>query len=64
LLRPLAWLIARAARRSQTIVVSHADELVLALTGEAGKRILLGKRLGETLVQGDELPGWQWPVRG
>lgn len=63
LLRPLARLIARAARRSQTIVVSHADELVLALTGEAGKRILLAKRLGETLVEGDELPGWQWPVR-
>lgn len=64
LLRPLARLIARAARRSQTIIVSHSDGLVLALTGEAGRRIMLEKKLGETFAAGDdEPPAWQWPSR-
>jgi predicted ATPase len=64
LLRPLARLIARASRRSQTIIVSHSDDLVLELTGEAGRRIVLEKRLGETLIVGDdEPPAWQWPSR-
>jgi predicted ATPase len=65
LLRPLARLIARAARRSQMIVVSHADDLVLELTGEAARRITLEKRLGETIAAGeeDDPPAWQWPSR-
>lgn len=64
LLRPLARLISRAARRSQTIVVSHSDDLVLELTAEAGKRIILEKTLGETVAVGDdEMPAWQWPSR-
>jgi predicted ATPase len=64
LLSPLARLIARASRRSQTIVVSHADNLVLDLTGEAAKQIILRKRLGETVIEDEEeLPAWQWPAR-
>ncbi len=64
LLRPLARLIARASQRSQTIIVSHSYDLVLELTGEAGKRIVLEKSLGETLaISDDELPPWQWPSR-
>lgn len=64
LLRPLARLIARASQRSQTIIVSHSDDLVLELTGEAGRRIVLEKRLGETFTVGDdEPPPWQWPPR-
>jgi predicted ATPase len=64
LLPPLARLIARAGRRSQMIVVSHAETLVLELAAEAAKRIVLIKRLGETVVGGEEdAPAWRWPVR-
>jgi predicted ATPase len=64
LLPPLARLIARAARRSQVIVVSHAMPLVAALAGEAGaRRILLDKRLGETVVPDEDPPAWTWPPR-
>jgi len=64
LLAPLARLIARAAQRSQVIVVSHAETLVLELAADAAKRIVLTKRLGETVVDGDEdSPEWRWPVR-
>jgi predicted ATPase len=64
LLRPLARLIARSSRRSQTIVVSHAEDLVLELAAEAGTRIVLTKQLGETLVErAEELPARQWPSR-
>jgi predicted ATPase len=63
LLSPLARLIASASKTSQIIVVSHAARLVSAL-GEAGARqIVLSKELGETVVEGEERPSWNWPSR-
>lgn len=64
LLEPLARLIARAAKRSQVIVVSHAAGLVAALEGEeSSRRIFLEKELGETVVRAGEPPSWSWPSR-
>ncbi len=63
LLSPLARLIADASRRSQVLVVSHAAALVDALEREGGRRIVLEKRLGETVVQGEDAPAWVWPGR-
>jgi predicted ATPase len=64
LLPPLARLIARAAKRSQTIVVSHADSLVWELVAAAGKQIILEKQLGETVIKdNDDPPAWAWPSR-
>lgn len=63
LLPALARLIARAARRSQIIVVSHAAGLVEALGAQSGcNRIVLRKELGETLSDA-EPPPWAWPTR-
>lgn len=63
LLPALARLIARAARRSQIIVVSHAAGLVDALGAQPDcQRIVLRKELGETLADA-EPPPWAWPVR-
>jgi len=63
LLAPLARLIADAAKRSQIIVVSHAERLVSALTQAGGRRITLAKELGETVVQDEDRPIWNWPSR-
>ena len=63
LLAPLARLIARAARRSQLIVVSHAATLVSALKDADAKEIVLSKHLGETVVADQERPAWNWPIR-
>ncbi len=64
LLPALARLIARAAKRSQIIVVSHASALVSDLeAAPEARRIVLEKHLGETLVQSDEIPAWTWPSR-
>jgi predicted ATPase len=64
LLPPLARLIAQASKRSQVIVVSHAMALLSELEAAADvKRIILEKRLGETLVQADQEPAWTWPSR-
>jgi predicted ATPase len=64
LLPPLARLVARAAKRTQVIVVSHAETLVTALADHAGaRRIVLGKRLGETIVADEDPPAWNWPPR-
>ena len=64
LLPPLGRLIAKAAERSQTVVVSHAPALIAAIE-EAGpaRRIVLEKRLGETLVNDGERLDWEWPSR-
>ncbi len=63
LLPALARLIARAGKRSQIVVVSHAAPLVDALTAQAGcNRIVLRKELGETLCDA-EPPVWAWPTR-
>jgi len=68
LLPPLARLIARAAERSQVIVVTHAAVLISALKDHSsGNVITLEKSFGETIVSGsgdllDKLP-WHWPSR-
>jgi predicted ATPase len=59
----LARLIAQASKRSQIIVVSHAERLVSALRAAGGKQVVLVKQLGETLVPADEMPSWHWPTR-
>lgn len=64
LLAPLARLIARAAERSQVIVVSHAEPLVAALSDKKGSAVFaIEKQLGETIVPGIEQPAWAWPSR-
>jgi predicted ATPase len=64
LLPPLARLITRASKRSQVVVVSHADALVSALDADADcRRIVLEKHLGETIVRDGSPPGWTWPSR-
>ena len=63
LLAPLARLIARAATRAQVIVVSHAQALAAALRAEGAREIVLSKRLGETIVEGEEGERWVWPAR-
>jgi predicted ATPase len=64
LLRPLARLVAQAAKRSQIVLVSHAAALVEALDAEPNsRRIVLRKELGETLVEDHPPPAWTWPSR-
>jgi predicted ATPase len=64
LLLPLARLIAKAAARSQIVVVTHAELLARELACEGDRRqFSLEKELGETLVHGSEKPAWTWPAR-
>jgi len=67
LLGALARLIARAAERSQVIVVTHAQKLIAALSEQQGYHsIMLEKTFGETSIVGmKELgaPAWHWPSR-
>ncbi|HEV3425100.1 MAG TPA: AAA family ATPase [Paraburkholderia sp.] len=67
LLPALARLIARAARHSQVLVVSHAARLIAALEREDGSQsIVLEKQLGATrIADADDLdlPPWKWPGR-
>src|SRR5262245_59500805 len=67
LLSPLARLIARAAERSQVIVVTHAAQLIAALVEQrASNSITLVKSFGETKIAGLEdrdVPAWHWPSR-
>lgn len=67
LLPALARLIARAARRTQVLVVSHASRLIAALEQEPDcNAVLLEKELGETRVAGLrelDAPPWHWPAR-
>jgi predicted ATPase len=64
LLPPLARLIAQASKRSQMIVVSHAQTLVSALDAQHdSSQIVLEKELGETVVRDGEPPNWTWPSR-
>ncbi|MCF8532332.1 MAG: AAA family ATPase [Reyranella sp.] len=63
LLPPLARLIASASATSQIIVVSHAVRLISALCEAGARQILLTKELGETVVEGEERPSWNWPGR-
>lgn len=67
LLPALARLIIAAARRSQVIVVSHANRLVTALARDSEcNSIVLEKAFGETVIVGQrdlEKPAWYWPSR-
>lgn len=64
LLPPLARLIARASKQSQTVVVSHAPALVKALDADANcRQIVLEKELGETVARDSTEPNWHWPAR-
>jgi len=67
LLPALARLIAKAADRSQLIVVTHSGPLISALREQAGcHSITLTKEFGETQVEGLRLldkPTWHWPSR-
>lgn len=62
LLAPLARLLRLAARRSQIVVVSHAEPLVSALVADA-QTIRLSKALGETVAEDVDAPPWEWPGR-
>ena len=64
LLPALGRLIAKVSERSQIIVVSHAPELVAAIESAAStKRIALFKNDGETRVENEDDPPWEWPTR-
>jgi len=66
LLAPLARLIARAAERSQVIVVTHAPQLITALVEQRCNLIALEKSFGETRIvglNGPDIPVWHWPSR-
>lgn len=63
LLPALARLIAKASLNAQIVVVSHAQSLVSALQEAGARRIVLEKELGETVVDGEERPAWNWPSR-
>jgi predicted ATPase len=67
LLGALARLIARAAERTQVVIVTHAAPLISALAEQEGcHSILLEKVFGETKVVGTDqlhVPSWQWPGR-
>lgn len=63
LLAPLARLIAKASKTSQVVVVSHAASLVAALRKAGARQIVLAKHLGETVVEDDARPSWNWPTR-
>jgi predicted ATPase len=64
LLPSLARLVVQASKRTQMIVVSHAQALVSALDSDPDSRqIVLEKTLGETAVQDGASPSWTWPSR-
>jgi len=67
LLPALGRLIARAARHSQVLVVSHAARLIASLEREEGSQsIVLDKQFGATRIADDaslDLPAWKWPAR-
>ena len=67
LLGALARLIARAAERTQIIVVTHSEALISALSEQSGcNSIMLEKSFGETAISGMNkmsAPAWQWPSR-
>jgi predicted ATPase len=67
LLGALARLIARAAERSQVIVVTHAAKLITALSEQEGcHSVMLEKTFGETSIVGTKkvgAPAWHWPAR-
>jgi predicted ATPase len=67
LLGALGRLIARAAERTQIIVVTHSKLLISALSEQSDcNSIMLEKSFGQTVISGIEkmsAPPWQWPSR-
>ena len=67
LLPALGRLVAKAAERTQVIVVTHASRLVEALQQHSQcNSILLKKNFGETVIDGANqfnTPKWQWAAR-
>lgn len=66
LLPAVGGLIAAASRRSQVLVVTHAEPLVDALTEAGGARIVLRREGAQTVVDGQgplDAPPWSWPKR-
>jgi predicted ATPase len=67
LLPALSRLIARAAKNSQVIVVSHATRLVAGLEDDPEcNSMMLEKESGETHIAGLrdlDAPAWYWPAR-
>ena len=65
LLPALGRLIAKAAGRSQVLVVTHASRLVAALEEDRDcNTIVLDKRLSETTLPEElDTPPWHWPSR-
>jgi predicted ATPase len=66
LLPALARLIARASEHTQIVVVTHAQELVEALTTIGAQPLCLVKDLGATMLDGVaplEQPPWNWGSR-
>lgn len=64
LLDPLARLLATASQQCQIVVVSHASKLITALERYARSTMIeLRKELGETIVDQDDRPSWNWPSR-
>jgi predicted ATPase len=64
LLPPLARLIAKAAKRSQIVVVTHAETLATELDREAEcRQFSLEKDVGETIIRSYQKPAWTWPSR-
>jgi predicted ATPase len=67
LLPALARLILSAAERTQLIVVSHSQPLILALEqNNACRRLHLEKSFGETILAGEtkfNRQKWEWPSR-
>jgi predicted ATPase len=67
LLGALARLIAKAAERSQVVVVTHSPRLIASLEEQHGcHSIKLEKSFGETVIASNSqrsLPTWKWPAR-
>lgn len=64
LVGPLARLLIMSAARSQIVVVTHAAELVAALSRHRDSNLIeLRKDLGETIVQDGSDISWTWPSR-
>jgi predicted ATPase len=67
LLGALARLIAKAAERTQVVVVTHAPGLIAGLNEQPGcNSVRLEKEFGETVIVGQKqigVPSWKWPAR-
>ena len=67
LLGALARLIAKAAERTQVVVVTHSPRLIGSLEEQPGcHSIKLEKAFGETVVTSNSernLATWKWPAR-